>query len=326
MYDIISIGSATKDVFLISKGFKLIKSKKFKTGVGECFAYGSKVEIGDIYYDTGGGGTNSAWTFANFGLKTSVVSKVGDDIFGLEIMHALSANKINSSNLVMDKSGKTGYSTILITPGGDRTILVYRGVSSSFNEHDFNWSKLKKTKAFYISSLAGNLALLKKIFNFATRNKIKISWNPGSSEIKLGKQKLAGLIKQTANFNVNLEEAKKLTGKKDIKAIFNDLNKIAGKYSFVLVTDGSNGAYLSDGVLIYYVKALKAKVVNTTGAGDAFGSAFTAGLILQNDWDYALRLAVLNSKGVIQQMGAKKGLISKLPNKASLNKIKINII
>ena len=50
MYDVTTIGSATKDVFLISKGFKLIKSNKFKTGTGECFAYGSKIELGNIYY------------------------------------------------------------------------------------------------------------------------------------------------------------------------------------------------------------------------------------------------------------------------------------
>jgi hypothetical protein len=66
-YDIISIGAATKDVYLISKDFKLIKSHKFSTGVGECFPYGSKMEIGDVFFDIGGGATNSAFTLPIWG-------------------------------------------------------------------------------------------------------------------------------------------------------------------------------------------------------------------------------------------------------------------
>ncbi len=322
MHDIITIGSATKDVFLISKGFKLIKSKQFKTGVGECFAYGSKIELGDIYFDTGGGATNAAYTFANLGLKSSVVSKVGKDIYGLEIMHILADKRIDVSNLMPDKQHQTAYSTILITPGGDRTILVYRGASANFTEKDFNWPKLK-TKWFYISSLAGNLNLLKKIFTFAKKKKIKIAWNPGSEELKLGKAKLVPLIKQAAIFNLNKEEAQKLTGKKDFKAMFNDLCGLTKAY--VLITDGSAGAYLSDGVMIYQAKALGSKPVNTTGAGDAFGSAFCAGMILKNDWDYALRLAILNADGVIKEMGAKHGLLKKIPKQKDLDRLKINI-
>ena len=322
MHDIISIGSATKDVFLISKDFKLIKSSQFKTGVGECFSYGSKVELGDIYFDTGGGATNSACTFANFGLKPAIVSKVGKDIYGLEILHVLADKKIDISNIAVDKTHKTAYSTILVVPAGDRTVLVYRGASGNFSEKDLNWGKIN-AKWFYITSLAGNLKLLNKIFTLAKKKKIKISWNPGSDELNLGKNKLANLIKQAYLFNLNKEEAQKLTGKKDIKQMFGVINKLSPGYN--LITDGANGAYLSDGILIYWAKEIGSKAINTTGAGDAFGSAFCTGLILKNDWDYGLRLAILNSNGVIQKMGAKNGLLPKLPRTDELNKVKISI-
>ncbi|OGY42296.1 MAG: hypothetical protein A2Y82_04860 [Candidatus Buchananbacteria bacterium RBG_13_36_9] len=323
MFDIISIGSATKDVFLISKGFKLIKSKEFKTGVGECFAYGSKVELGDIYFDTGGGATNSAHTFANLGLKPAVVSRVGKDIYGLEIMHTLADKKIDTSQLIADKHHKTAYSTILLMPGGDRTVLVYRGASANFSDKEINWLKLK-TKWFYLTSLAGNLNLLNKIFVFAKKKKIKISWNPGSEELNLGVNKLKSLIKQAYIFNINKEEAQKLTGKKDIKAIFKELNRLSPGYN--IVTDGGNGAYLSDGTLIYWARAIGSTPINTTGAGDAFGSGFCAGMILKNDWDYGLRLGILNSDGVIKEMGAKHGLLKHIPKQIELDKVKISIL
>ncbi|MCX6745736.1 MAG: carbohydrate kinase family protein [Candidatus Parcubacteria bacterium] len=323
MHDIISIGSATKDVFLISKDFKLIKSSQFKTGVGECFAYGSKVELGDIYFDTGGGATNSACTFANFGLRPAVVSKVGKDIYGLEILHVLADKGVNISNIATDRNHKTAYSTILVVPAGDRTVLVYRGASANFSAQDFNWQKLM-TKWFYITSLAGNFSVLNKIWSFAKKKKMKISWNPGSDELKAGQAKLAKLMKQAYIFNVNKEEAEKLTGKKEIKQMFGVINKLSPGYN--LITDGANGAYLSDGTLIYYVKALGSKAINTTGAGDAFGSAFCTGLILKNDWDYGLRLAILNSNGVIQKMGAKNGLLKHIPTQIELDKVRISIL
>lgn len=322
MFDVITIGSATKDIYLISKDFKLIRTKKFKTGMGECFSYGSKIELGDIYFDTGGGATNAAYTFSNLGLKTSIVSKVGKDIYGMEILHVLAENDINTDNLAVDKGHNTAYSTILSTPGTDRTILVFRGASANFTAKDFNWPKLK-TKWFYISSLAGDISLLNKIFAFAKKKNIKICWNPGSGELKAAKSKLSPLIKQCAIFNLNKEEADKLTGKNDLQEIFKWLNKITKAYC--VVTDGPNGAYLSDGIIIYHAKSLGANPINTTGAGDAFGSAFCTGMILKNDWDFSLRLAMLNANGVIQKMGAKNGLLKRLPKQKDLDSVKINI-
>ncbi len=322
MYDIISIGAATKDVYLISKDFKLIKSRKFSTGVGECFAYGTKLELGDVYFDIGGGATNSTFTFANLGLKAGCCSRVGKDIFGLEILHLL-ADKGIDSLIVTDRQKKTAYSTILVMPNGDRTILVYRGASANFSDKDINWSKLK-TKWIYLSSIAGSTSLLSRLFNYIKANKIKISWNPGGEELKLGKVQLARYMKDAYVFNINKEEAVKLTGKKEIKDIFKEINKLSPGYN--IVTDGANGAYVSDGILIYHAPALATKVINTTGAGDAFGAGFCTGMILKNDWDYALRLAILNSHGVLQKMGAKNGLLTRLPRSKELNKIKIRIL
>ncbi len=321
-FDIISIGSATKDVYLISKDFKLIKSGKFSTGFGECFNYGSKLDLGDVFFDIGGGATNSAFTFANLGLKAGVCSRVGKDIFGLEILHLL-ADKGIASMIVTDRKYKTAYSTILVKPEGDRTILVYRGASANFSAKDINWSKLK-TKWIYLSSVAGSTSLLERLFAFVRANKVKIAWNPGNAELKLGKAKLSRYMKDAYIFNLNREEAQKLTGKKEIKDIFKELNRLSPGYN--IVTEGAKGAYLSDGILIYYASALPSKLINTTGAGDAFGSGFATGMALKNDWDYALRLGILNANGVIQRMGAKNGLLTSLPKAALLNSVKITIV
>lgn len=322
MLDVITIGSASKDVFLISEDFKLVKSNKFKTGVGECFAYGSKVPLQEIYFDTGGGATNAAFTFANLKLKTGVVSRIGKDIYGQEIIAVLKKKKVDTTNIFVDKDNKTAYSTILLIAGGDRTILVYRGTAANFSDQDIKWQNIK-TKWFYVTSLAGNINMLKKIFRFAKENKINIAWNPGGGELKLGLQKLKPLISQAKLFNLNLQEAQKLTDLNNVNKIF---EKLSFDNDYNIITDGSNGAYLSVPEGLFRVKTTKVKVVNTTGAGDAFGSAFTAGLIKKDDWKYAVRLAILNSQGVITKMGAKHGLLTRLPSQKELDKIKIEKI
>lgn len=325
MYDIITIGSATMDVFLISKQFKIIKSKEFKTGYGECFSHGSKIELGDIYFDTGGGSTNAAYTFRNFRLKTSIITRVGKDMAGENIKQILGQKKMHTDQIVVDKSDKTAYSTILLTQGGERTILVYRGVSDDFKKSDIKWDTLR-TKWIYLTSLGGNQAVLRSIFQNALKHNINIAWNPGSRELKMPATVLKSFIKRTKLLILNREEASALT-RTNIENTHDILEKLQSMTtSWWTVSDGKLGAYISDQQSIYHAPAPKVRVVNTTGAGDAFGSAVTAALIKKKSAQDALRIGSLNAGGVITEMGAKNGLLKSIPSNTQLLKIKIKEI
>ena len=117
-----------------------------------------------------------------------------------------------------------------------------------------------------------------------------------------------------------LEEAQSLTGEKNLTTIYKKLDKYKG---YFVVTDGPKGAYLKVDEKIHNAQSNRKKVINTTGAGDAFGSAFTSGIIKGLDWQTSLKLAILNSEGVIQKMGAKNGLLEKMPSELELEKVEI---
>ena len=70
MYDIVTFGSATRDLFIRSRKFKTLKNKVFITGKGLCLGLGSKVQLDDLFFATGGGGTNVAATFAKHAEQT----------------------------------------------------------------------------------------------------------------------------------------------------------------------------------------------------------------------------------------------------------------
>ncbi|MDD4995043.1 MAG: carbohydrate kinase family protein [Patescibacteria group bacterium] len=324
MFDIITIGSATRDVFLESGQIKIKKSKTSPTGLDECIPLGAKIELKDITFDTGGGATNAAATFGNLGLKAAAICRIGKDYGGLEILQALKNRGISSKFIQYDKKLRTAYSLILLAGSGERSILVYRGASEKISASEVPWKEIK-TKWLYVTSLAGNLALTKKIWQFAKANKIKIAWNPGGKELDLGFSRLAPLIRQTDFFTVNIEEGAKLAGTKDgdVKSIAAKLKKIS---RCLAITAGREGAYVYSRGASLYAPSLAVKRVNTTGAGDAFGSGFISSLILRRDLRHALRLAILNSNMVITKMGAKNGLLEKLPSKKELDRVKVRNI
>jgi len=298
-YDVITIGSATRDVFL-KDGFKAKGGKL-------CFDLGSKNEVSDIHFATGGGGTNSAATFANLGFKVACVSRIGNDRGGKAVLDDLKDLNIDSEFVREVDGSQTAYSVIISTDEG-RVVLVHRGASQEFEAADIPLEKLK-AKWFYISSLAGNLELLKNIFDYAVEKDIRIAWNPGSKELKSGLTDLKPLLSKVGVLLVNLEEAQLLTGKEKSKEIFEKL--IESTNGIIVVTNGMKGVNVCSNKTCFSAPSLGDPAIERTGAGDSFGSGFVSGLIDNNDIEYATQLASANANSVVQEIGAKNGLLRK---------------
>jgi len=311
MYDIITFGSATRDLFIKSKNFKALKDKRFITGKGLCFNLGSKVYLDDLFFATGGGGTNTAATFAKQGFKTAYVGKVGSDPGGKAIKKEL--EKLGIKEFVTeDKNKKTPYSIILSVSAKGRTILVYQGASHEMEKKDIPFDKLK-TKWFYIAGMSGKSAkTLVPIINFARKNKIKVALNPGAAQLKLGLKGLKAILSVVDVLILNKEEGAQLTGlpyNKE-KEIFKKLDKYVR--GIVIMTKGPKGVIVSDGKEIFQAGTFKEKrFLDRTGAGDAFGSGFVAGLIRTNKIEIGIRLGSANGTSMVEHLGAKNGILTK---------------
>jgi sugar/nucleoside kinase (ribokinase family) len=317
MFDIITFGSATRDMFVVSKNFQAIKSDDFVSGKGLCVPAGSKIIVDDIVFDSGGGATNCAATFALQRLKTACVTKVGDDPGGNAVIEELKGLGVNTGFISKDKKFKTAYSVILSPPHGERTILVYQGASHQLKKEDISWRELK-TEWFYVSGLSGpSAAIFEPIINFAHENDIKVAVNPGEAQLKMGIDRLEPLLNKIDVFILNKEEATRLTclpynAEKEIfKRLDNWIRGIA------VMSKGPEGVMVSDGRDIYSAGIPKSGILDRTGAGDAFGSAFVAGLLQKaknkkpdsSAIEYAIQLGTANATGTVQSLGAKTGLL-----------------
>ncbi len=297
MFDVITFGTATFDVFLKSPGME-IGEKNGEKDI--CVRYGAKLEVNEIYFDSGGGGTNSAVTFARQGLQTACVVQLGDDFFGRKILADLQKEGV-ATNLVNIQIGYTDYSTILWANDGGRTVLVYRG-KTHLEKQNVAWEKLQ-TKWFYVASLEGNLEIMEKLSG-------KIAWNPGSRELKQ-KAKLLALLPKVTLLNVNKEEMEELLGKKgEINQLLKQAQNLPCEY--VVITDDKNGAYLWENkTSTWYHCGIFADSlrVETTGAGDSFGSGLVSGFVKNYSLSDCLYLASANASSVVGKIGAKQGIL-----------------
>lgn len=309
-FDVITIGSATRDVFLKSPDIRVVRDDSFSTGEAECFSLGSKIDIEYILFETGGGATNTAVSFARQGLGVGFAGKIGaHDARGKEILAALRREKVDISLTAFDHRASTAYAVLLLTPRGERTVLVYRGSSADFRPKDFHWSKMR-TKWIYVSSLGGKLEILRTIWSHARSIGAKIAWDPGAGELAHGFAALEPLLRQTSVLHVNQEEAARLMGfgYEQDEASFDRLRQVVG--GVTIVTGGTEGALAGTSQHSWHSGTHAVRVVDTTGAGDAFTSGFVASFIrTKGNIPKSLQFATANAESVIRHYGAKEGLL-----------------
>ncbi len=308
MFDCISIGAATRDIFVSSKQFKTKRDKLSPTEHDLTLPLGSKLNIDKIIFETGGGATNAAVTFARQKLKVGALCRIGVDPGGRAILETLDEEGVDTGLIFKDKKNYTGYSIILVTRSGERTILVYRGASNYFSTEIIPTNKLE-TKWLFVSSLAGNVGVLEQIVDLAKKQNIKIAVVPGSGELSKGPKILAPIFARADVVIMNREEASAITG-----IHFDHKEKIVHKMCLLVrgvsvVTDARNGATACDSEFFYHIGTHGNPSVDRTGAGDAFASGFVAGLIKYKNVENALELAADNASNVVNFFGAKEGIL-----------------
>lgn len=328
MCDVITIGSATMDVFVESDDANIVSVyTKNKKSEFMSYPYGAKVEITDFASQVGGGGVNTACNFANLGLKTSAIFKIGDDIYSDGILESFKEKNVDLSNIIQDKTLSTGFSIILVSFQGDRTVLAHRGANAKIKKSDINFEAIKNAKLLYIAPLNGDSTkVLDDIVNFAKDNNVKVCFNAGTSSIKKGFNYIKKILENAHIVVMNKEEATMATQIQvrpdtrdekfsdelihpDIKEMFKKLK--VRDYQIIVITDGGHGAYAYDGHKYYYCPVFTSPVVSTLGAGDAFASTLCAALgKTKIDIGKALMYASVNSAGVVSQFGATQGLLT----------------
>ena len=320
-YDVITIGGCTEDItFYTGEGQLIANRKDILRQKLLAFEYGTKIKIDKPHSTFGGGAANAAVNLSRLGFNVASLVAVGRDTRGERVIENLKKHKVNTKLIQKIKNIESGFSFLLVGDDNEHIVFSNRAANSELEIGFKELRELKKTKRIYMTSLSGEWRkVLDKIFSLD----VKISWNPGHIQLHSGYNVIGKYFKKAEVVIVNKDEALEIvvSNKKYTKKPFKFLNNIENLIKImhswgpkiVVITDGKHGAYAYDGKELYKQPVVKERQrVDTTGVGDAFGSAFTAGLDLYDeDIVKAMRLGAKNSASVIAKQGAQNGLLSK---------------
>ncbi len=304
-YDIVSIGDTTIDAF-IELHEASVHCSVDRSDCVLCLSYADKVPYESLTMLPAGNSTNNAVGSARLGLTNAFVTSVGDDDNGKKIIQELTHEGIDTRFIEVNKGVQTNFHFVLSFQG-ERTILI------KHNKFNYKIPSKLDTGWIYFSSMAqGTEAVHKQFEKFLQKNsKIKLSFNPGTFQIRMGTTKLKGIYKRTEVLFVNREEAQLILKHqtRNVKNLFTGLHKLGVKIA--VITDGRDGSYASDGNNVWYLDEYPGSHIEATGAGDAFGTGFTAAMFYGKSIPEAMAWGTINGGNVVEHIGPHAGLQTK---------------
>lgn len=350
------IGGATLDIIVQYEEMEtLIHQRQGFTQSYLLLEEGKKIEVIHQANASGGGATNASVAFKRQGYDVSLFCKLGKDAAGEMVLRELEGYGLDVSSICYDEEIGTATSFIVPSLKGDRTVFAYRGANAHLLGKDLPLAKIPGAKFLYITSLSrASAARLPEIVSAAKKQNVKVAVNPGISQLKRGGSFLKDSLKYIDALILNEEEAKtfmvsllqdeakipesqdlslpsKLMEKGSFAQGYFNLREFFQKVlslgvNLVAVTNGAEGVYVATKDELYFHKAVRVKVVNTLGAGDAFGSGFIGSWYETQDLEFSIRAGIANSASVIMHPDAKTGLLSKADLKTQANALQKDLL
>jgi len=323
--DLLSIGDASLDVFMTPTESESLCEMHEKDCL-ICFNYGDKIPVKNLEFCVGGNAANNAVGVTRLGLKSALLLTLGDDSVAEDILSRLNSENVELGYVARNRASVSNYSTI-INYGGERTIFTYHVPRS----YQFP-TGLPVTPWVYLTSMGESFRpYYDQVVGWLKSNPgIKLAFNPGSWQLKSGKEGIGDVLALTYLIFVNREEAEKLTGfgssQGKEKELLSALSGLGPR--ICIITDGNDGSLAYDGTAYYKCGVLPVDAYERTGAGDAFGSGCLTAIIKGKPLSEALLWGTLNSASVIGYVGSQKGLLhdSEMPvwlDRAKSSKVEV---
>lgn len=309
-YDFIALGDTVTDAFI-----------KLQDATVHCniddenctiaMRWGDKIPYSELNVVAGVGNSANAAISANrLGLKTALITDIGKDNFGEEIIDYFKKENLETEYVRQHDGIPTNYHFVL-SYEAERTILV------KHQEYPYEFPEsCTEPTMFYLSSLGdGTEKYHDTIADWLEAHpNTLVAFQPGTFQMKLGAEKLARLYKRANLFFANKEEYQRIlkTKERDETKLLQMMHELG--VTTPILTDGRKGAYaLEESGEVTHVEMFPdpAPPVERTGAGDAFSSTTAAFVAQGMSLKDAMTRGTVNSAYVVQKIGAQAGLLSK---------------
>ncbi|MFM2424321.1 MAG: hypothetical protein RLZZ70_712 [Candidatus Parcubacteria bacterium] len=311
-YDFVAIGDLVIDAFIQLSKDDADVSQDIDTGRQTLhMPFGQKLPYDDVVVvNAVGNSPNAAVSAHRLGLKTALISSLGNDRNGKECLETLRNEGVDTTYVKLYEGKATNYHYVL-RYGPERTILI-KHEKFPYTLPNFP----VPPRYIYFSSIGEHgVPHHHEIAAYVKEHpETKLVFQPGSFQIKIGYRELKDLYEVTEIFFCNKEEAQQIleTTEQHVPTLIRALAALGPKLP--VITDGPHGAYVVDEADQAWHMPMypdPSDPIDRTGAGDAFASTFTAAIALGFSPDIALSWGPINSMSVVQKIGAQAGLLSR---------------
>lgn len=320
----LSIGGATFDLFVRTDPSVIQETKGARAFT---LPLGEKMRIDDVTGTFGGGAANTAVGLARLGCTAGFCGPIGTDQWGEAIRCNLQEAGVNLTQATFVEGEASSFSLILSAENGERTILTHKGIDRHLSDPTLDLEGALNADGIYVTSIhddsreiTDDIAEL-----LLALPDIHLTWNPGGSQITAGMtEKNATLLLPTVDLLLlNKEEVLTFTGRTDVLDALKALLQ-AGVHH-IAVTDGAQGVTATDGTRLIRCPSLRNPVLDTTGAGDAFGTGTTWSILQGKDLPEALIAGTINAASVVGSIGAQAGLLTETQIRQRLAKTDLSV-
>lgn len=299
MYDLISVGNISIDLYFKGKNFTKNK-ERFQLAIG------GKYYADYFHEDIGGGGVNVASGVAKLGLRTAVFGKVGNNPFKDVIYKKLADKKI-STEFCQIENDYYKISSILLTDKGERTIIHHETPSHMLKEFLMH-NDLKRAKHIYFSPLEHlDLQEKKKMINYMKGEQTLTFVNLSALDCRRPIKDLTNFFDSLDVLIINSHEFSELVKRPYEKIDFKNL-EIRLPYlkdRILVITDAEKGSYSYFKDIRFYQEAIvPKKIVDTTGCGDAYTAGFIAQFIKSDNIKSSMLQGAKYAAKKLERIGA----------------------
>ncbi|MDO8649056.1 MAG: carbohydrate kinase family protein [Candidatus Peregrinibacteria bacterium] len=320
-----SIGGATFDLFVRTG----IASVPLKDGVTVPeLPLGGKIRVEEVIGTCGGGASNTSVGLKRLGCNAGFCGVVASDQWGTSLLENLRKEGVDTSCITVIEGETSSFSIILTVENGERVILYDSGTNAHLHDVTFDREAVARADWVYLNRIQEQSCVIEDdlLAMFVAEKSPHLTWNPGGCHIEtgMGGAQLTALVSHCHLLLLNKEEALTFTKTKDTDTAFRQL--LAAGAKRICITDGGRGVLATDGEHLYHCPPVAgATIVDTTGAGDAFGTGATWALLSGIDLPGALRAGTMNATSVIGAWGAQAGLLTDIEMRHRLSSTPLDV-
>lgn len=317
----ISIGGATFDLFIQTSAGAIEHDGQRVLHL----PLGEKILAGAVHGRSGGGACNTSTGLARLGFSSSLCAVLGDDQWGHLLQDQLQKEGIHTDGLTIVEDETTSFSLIFSAADGERVIVYSAGTNVHLLPVTLAREAIGRADVVYLNHIQPASVTIEDplLAALLAAKKPRLTWNPGGTQIEDGMRDNANrrLLQRTNILLLNKEEALAFAGVRGVNTALSALSQAGPE--IVVITDGKHGALATDGKRCFHCPIAPAPVVDTTGAGDSFGTAVTWALATGHDLPTALLAGTINGASVVGAIGAQPGLLTDTQILAAIRSVPI---